>query len=73
MLGYQQKEKPSAAEQMVAKLLGFTPEQMQETLVGFRDTIVRVGETLARVEAKQDAILSRLEAVENVRIGHDAS
>ena len=67
------EDKPSAAEQMVAKLLGFTPEQMQATITGFRDTIVGVGEQLNRVEQTQARILALLEAKQDdLRIGHDA-
>ena len=56
-------QKPSAAEQMVAKMLGFTPDEMQATITGFRDTIVAVGDQLKRVEDTQAAILAKLEAM----------
>jgi hypothetical protein len=66
-------DKPSAMEAMVAKMIGFTPEQMQQTITEFRDTIVNVRDLLTRVEQKQDAILTRIEGLENERNNGSAS
>ena len=60
-----EKDKPSGMEQMVAKMMGFTPDEMAKTITGFRDTIVSVRDLLTRVEMKQDEILTRLEGLEN--------
>jgi hypothetical protein len=51
----------SAMETMVAKMLGFTPEQMHETLNGFRDMILTLKGTLERIEQNQAIILAALE------------
>lgn len=69
----------SAMEKMVASMLGFTPEQMHETLDGFRQTITTLADDLAVIKtngekalANQAVIIAKLERLENVgSIGND--
>lgn len=60
----------SAMEKMIANMLGFTPEQMHETLSGLQGLASGLGDTLKRIEEKQDAIAAQnvaiLERLENV-------
>lgn len=52
-------------EAMIANMLGFTPQEMHETLQGFQVMISSTKETLERIEGKQDEILAQLEGLKN--------
>lgn len=52
----------NAMEKMVANMLGMTPEQMHETLNGFRATIETLKKDLDTIKSNQALIL---EAVKN--------
>lgn len=58
---------PSGMEQMVAKMLGFTPAEMAETVTGFRDTIVQVRDLLESVKAQQVETLALLKEMRDER------
>jgi len=51
----------NAMEKMVAQMLGFTPEQMHETLNGIRGKIEAAEQKFDQILANQAAILSHLE------------
>ena len=67
----------SGMEQMIAKMLGFTPEQLHETLSGLQGLASGLAETLKRIEEQQTAILAAqtaiMERLENVGSKSNAS
>lgn len=56
------KDGPGAMEKMVAGMLGFTPEQMAETLTGFRKMIVDTHNDMQEIRDN----LKRLMEAQNV-------
>jgi uncharacterized coiled-coil protein SlyX len=50
---------------MLASMLGLKPEQMKAMVEGMTKAATEGVETLQRIEAKLDALNTRLEAVEN--------
>lgn len=62
-------------EAMIANMLGFTPQEMHETLQGFQSMIVDTKATLIRIEEKLDAVIASKTEGQNddARDGDDAS